>query len=56
MAAVQCRQKTVEVKAKCTACTLYFCPRCLENRYKELVDEVRWGCGPYVIVGSGGGH
>uniref|UniRef100_A0A1D1ZVX1 Zinc-finger domain-containing protein n=1 Tax=Auxenochlorella protothecoides TaxID=3075 RepID=A0A1D1ZVX1_AUXPR len=44
----QCRQKTVEVKAKCTKCTLYFCPRCLENRYKQFVAEVNalgdWQC------------
>ncbi|KAL4448632.1 hypothetical protein ABPG75_005851 [Micractinium tetrahymenae] len=44
----QCRQKTVEVKAKCTACTLYFCPKCLENRYKELVESANaagdWRC------------
>eukprot|EP00887_Chlorella_sp_A99_P007601 scaffold28.g7601.t1 len=44
----QCRQKTVEVKAKCRACTLYFCPRCLENRYHERVEEVNqiegWRC------------
>ncbi|RMZ54019.1 hypothetical protein APUTEX25_002596, partial [Auxenochlorella protothecoides] len=43
-----CRQKTVEVKAKCTKCTLYFCPRCLENRYKQFVAEVNalgdWQC------------
>jgi formamidopyrimidine-DNA glycosylase len=24
----QCRQKTIETKAKCTKCTLYFCPKC----------------------------
>ena len=43
MPRLQCRQKTVEVKAKCKAgkCTLYFCPRCLENRYQEEVDTVR---------------
>ncbi|KAK2076518.1 hypothetical protein QBZ16_001044 [Prototheca wickerhamii] len=35
----QCRQKTIEIKAKCTSCTLYYCPRCLENRYQEKVDE-----------------
>ena len=23
----QCRQKTIETKAKCTKCTLYFCPK-----------------------------
>jgi len=44
----QCRQKTIEVKAKCTTCTLYFCPRCLENRYSEKVDESNalgnWSC------------
>ena len=28
----QCRQKTVETKAKCTACTLYFCPKCVAER------------------------
>ena len=37
---LQCRQKTVEVKAKCTDCTLYWCPRCLTNRYGEVVEEV----------------
>ena len=37
---VQCRQKTVEVKAKCSSCTMYFCPRCLLNRYGEEVDKV----------------
>lgn len=44
----QCRQKTLEIKAKCTACTLYFCPRCLENRYNENVNQVNtlpdWNC------------
>ena len=25
----QCRQKTIETKAKCTKCTLYFCPKCV---------------------------
>ena len=29
-------------------CTLYFCPRCLENRYSEKVEEANsagnWGC------------
>jgi hypothetical protein len=44
----QCRQKTIEIKAKCKQCTLYFCPRCLENRYNEAVDEVNalpnWSC------------
>lgn len=37
---LQCRQKTVEVKAKCTKCTLFWCPRCLSNRYGEEVEEV----------------
>ena len=37
---LQCRQKTVEVKAKCTRCTLYWCPRCLSNRYGEVVEQV----------------
>jgi len=37
----QCRQKTVEVKAKCSSCTLYWCPRCLLNRYGEEVEAVR---------------
>ncbi|KAI3426127.1 hypothetical protein D9Q98_008506 [Chlorella vulgaris] len=44
----QCRQKTAEIKAKCSSCTLYFCPKCLENRYQEKVAEVNalasWGC------------
>ncbi|KAG7670748.1 hypothetical protein Ndes2526A_g01480 [Nannochloris sp. 'desiccata'] len=44
----QCRQKTIEIKAKCKQCTLYYCPRCLENRYNEAVDEVNalpdWSC------------
>ncbi|KAL4424642.1 hypothetical protein ABPG77_002260 [Micractinium sp. CCAP 211/92] len=44
----QCRQKTAEIKAKCTACTLYFCPKCLENRYKEKVEAANtagdWRC------------
>ncbi|CAL8468960.1 g8501 [Coccomyxa elongata] len=44
----QCRQKTVEVKAKCGTCTMYFCPRCLLNRYGEEVDKVnqlpKWSC------------
>ena len=38
----QCRQKTVEVKAKCTKCTLHWCPRCLLNRYGEEVAKVSW--------------
>lgn len=38
--AMQCRQKTVEVKAKCGTCTMYFCPRCLLNRYGEEVGKV----------------
>ncbi len=46
----QCRQKTVEVKAKCGSgkCTLYWCPRCLLNRYGEEVDDVRrpWSAAP----------
>lgn len=37
---MQCRQKTVEVKAKCTECTLRWCPRCLLNRYGQVVEEV----------------
>ena len=37
----QCRQKTVEMKAKCGVCTLFWCPRCLANRYGEEVDQVR---------------
>jgi len=44
----QCRQKTIEIKAKCKQCTLYYCPRCLENRYNEAVAEVNaipdWSC------------
>ena len=36
----QCRQKTIEVKAKCTKCTLHWCPRCLLNRYGEEVAKV----------------
>lgn len=46
----QCRQKTVEVKAACkeAKCNLNFCPRCLLNRYNEVVDVVRklkkWKC------------
>jgi hypothetical protein len=44
----QCRQKTVETKAKCTSCTLFFCPRCLENRYSETVAASNakpdWAC------------
>ena len=46
----QCRQKTIEVKAHCTSkrCNLYFCPRCLLNRYNEIVEVVRkkkeWSC------------
>lgn len=46
----QCRQKTVEVKAPCkeAKCNLNFCPRCLLNRYNEVVDVVRklkkWKC------------
>lgn len=35
----QCRQKTIETNAKCTKCTLYFCPKCLENRYHEKVAD-----------------
>jgi hypothetical protein len=37
---MQCRQKTVEAKAKCGSCTMFFCPRCLLNRYGEEVDKV----------------
>jgi len=46
----QCRQKTIEVKATChnSKCSLSFCPRCLENRYNESVEEVstltHWSC------------
>ena len=44
----QCRQKTIETKGKCTACTLFFCPRCLQNRYNEVVEAVNalpnWSC------------
>lgn len=44
----QCRQKTAEVKAACTRCPMHFCPRCLENRYSERVEEVNatgtWEC------------
>ncbi|KAK9813834.1 hypothetical protein WJX73_001007 [Symbiochloris irregularis] len=44
----QCRQKTVEVKGKCSKCTLYWCPRCLLNRYGEEVSQVtaqqEWPC------------
>eukprot|EP00884_Botryococcus_braunii_P009655 jgi/Botrbrau1/18691/Bobra.0386s0019.1 len=44
----QCRQKTVETKAKCGSCTLYWCPRCLLNRYGEDVEKVsaqaKWDC------------
>ena len=36
----QCRQKTIETKAKCKKCTLWWCPRCLLNRYGEAVDKV----------------
>ena len=36
---MQCRQKTVEVKAKCGSCTLWWCPACLLNRYGEEVDK-----------------
>lgn len=38
---LQCRQKTVETKAKCKKCTLWWCPRCLLNRYGEEVEQVR---------------
>lgn len=43
LSALQCRQKTVETKAKCknAKCTLYWCPRCLLNRYGEEVEEVK---------------
>ena len=45
---VQCRQKTVEGKAKCGSCTLHWCPRCLLNRYGEEVAAVHekpgWAC------------
>ena len=37
---MQCRQKTVEVKAKCQTCTLWWCPACLLNRYGEEVAKV----------------
>lgn len=37
---LQCRQKTVEVKAKCKSCTLWWCPACLLNRYGEEVAKV----------------
>lgn len=37
---LQCRQKTVEVKAKCNTCTLWWCPACLLNRYGEEVAKV----------------
>ncbi|KAK9816278.1 hypothetical protein WJX74_000473 [Apatococcus lobatus] len=44
----QCRQKTIDAKAKCTSCTLYWCSRCLLNRYGEEVDKVillaAWPC------------
>ena len=44
----QCRQKTVEIKAKCKKCTLYYCVRCLNNRYNEDVNAVNalqsWKC------------
>ena len=45
---LQCRQKTVEAKGKCTECTLYWCSRCLSNRYGETVEAVTaladWSC------------
>lgn len=45
---MQCRQKTVEVKGKCSTCTLFWCPRCLLNRYGEEVAAVNqlaaWAC------------
>lgn len=46
----QCRQKTVEMKAQCKSgtCKMHFCPRCLLNRYNEVVEDVRrkkkWKC------------
>jgi len=46
----QCRQKTIEIKAPCKSagCGLQFCPRCLLNRYNEVVDQVMkkksWKC------------
>jgi len=30
----------VEVKAKCTQCPMFWCPRCLSNRYGQQVAEV----------------
>lgn len=38
----QCRQKTIEIKAQCKSarCGLQFCPRCLLNRYNEVVEKV----------------
>ena len=39
LGALQCRQKTVEVKAKCNSCTLWWCPACLLNRYGEEVAK-----------------
>ncbi len=30
---LQCRQKTVETKHKCTKCTVQYCLKCLNNRY-----------------------
>ncbi|KAK9867375.1 hypothetical protein WJX84_007322 [Apatococcus fuscideae] len=44
----QCRQKTVDAKAKCTCCTLLWCTRCLLNRYGVEVAKVMglasWPC------------
>lgn len=28
------------MKAKCGSCTMFFCPRCLLNRYGEEVEKV----------------
>ena len=44
---MQCRQKTVEVKAKCNSCTLWWCPACLLNRYGEEVAKA--GSYPQIV-------
>ena len=31
----------METKAKCGNCTLFWCPKCLLNRYGEEVEKVR---------------
>jgi Zinc-finger domain of monoamine-oxidase A repressor R1 len=50
----QCRQKTIDKKARCTAAACvgslssFFCGTCLQNRYGENLDEVlakkKWEC------------